>query len=301
MLGGYDPANPLTLPFGTSASNLCSTCDCVEDLWICLICGHVGCGRYKGGHAKDHWKETAHNFALELETQYVWDYAEDRWVHRMIREKGGDGKADDSPGGDDSQTTPNNEGMVAREKLESIGLEYTHLIASQLESQRAYYEDMLRNAVNRGSKASAAAETAERRAVAAEEKLQSLQEQHRILTAETVPQLERDLERERGKAAKSQELARNMSKSVQEEKRLNEGLMKRIEHLNGDSEAVRKQLEELKLETADLKEMNRDLSMFISGQEKLKEMEKEGQLGEGEVEAGTASVPEKKGKRRGKK
>jgi BRCA1-associated protein len=77
--------------------------------------------------------------------------------------------------------------------------------------------------------------------------------------------------------------------------------MKRIEHLSTDNEAVRKQMEELKVENEELKEMNRDLSMFISGQEKLKEMENEGQLGEGEIEGGTASVPEKKGRRRGKR
>ena len=41
------------------------------DLWICLICGHVGCGRYREGHAIDHWKGSHHCYALELETQRV--------------------------------------------------------------------------------------------------------------------------------------------------------------------------------------------------------------------------------------
>ena len=27
-----------------------------QDVWICLICGHVGCGRYREGHAVDHWR-----------------------------------------------------------------------------------------------------------------------------------------------------------------------------------------------------------------------------------------------------
>lgn len=39
------------------------------DLWICLICGHVGCGRYRGSHAADHWQSSGHGYALELETQ----------------------------------------------------------------------------------------------------------------------------------------------------------------------------------------------------------------------------------------
>lgn len=41
-----DSSNPHTQPFGSGASNLCTVCDCTDDLWICLICGHVGCGRY---------------------------------------------------------------------------------------------------------------------------------------------------------------------------------------------------------------------------------------------------------------
>ena len=87
---------------------------------------------------------------------------------------------------------------------------------------------------------------------------------------------------------------------LQEEKRINEGLLKSIEHLGAENDNVKKQMEELKLENAELKEMNRDLTMFISGQEKLKAMEKEGQVEEGELEAGSASVPEKKTRRRKK-
>lgn len=298
----YDPANPYSQPFGSSISNLCSVCDSTDDLWVCLICGHVGCGRYKGGHAKDHWKETAHSFSLELETQHVWDYAGDMWVHRLIRDKG-DGKVVELPGRNSQggQQQQEDEDVVPRAKLESIGLEYTHLITSQLESQRAYYEGMISKAVDKASMASAAAETAASQASKAMEKLSLLDEKYESLTRETIPQIERDLEREKAKATKSQELARNLSKSVQEEKRINEGLLKRIEHLNGEGEQVRKQLEALAAENNDLKEMNRDLSMFISGQEKLKEMESEGQLGEGEIEGGTASVPEKKSRRRGKR
>jgi len=41
-------------PFGRNPgeAEACSVCGCEEDLWICLVCGNVGCGRYKGAHAK---------------------------------------------------------------------------------------------------------------------------------------------------------------------------------------------------------------------------------------------------------
>lgn len=67
-----------------------------QDLWICLICGHVGCGRYREGHAVDHWHETEHAYALELESQRVWDYVSDGYVHRLIQSKT-DGKLVEVP------------------------------------------------------------------------------------------------------------------------------------------------------------------------------------------------------------
>lgn len=292
-----DPANPYSQPFGSSVSNLCTVCDCADDLWICLICGYLGCGRYKGGHAKDHWKETAHSFALELETQHVWDYAGDLWVHRLIRDKG-DGKVVELPNRSNQSGPSLDEDVVPRAKLDNIGLEYTQLLMSQLESQRSYYEEMLSKAVDKAAKAAAAAESMALQSSAATEKLNELEEKFKSLTADTIPQLERDLERERNKASKSDKLARNMGKSLQEEKRVNEGLMKRIEHLGSENEKATKQLGEMKSEVEELKEMNRDLSMFISGQEKLKQLENEGQLEEGELQEGSASVPEKKGRRR---
>lgn len=33
------------------AENKCVECQSSENLWICLICGYVGCGRYVEGHA----------------------------------------------------------------------------------------------------------------------------------------------------------------------------------------------------------------------------------------------------------
>ena len=58
-----------------------------QDLWMCLICGHVGCGRYREGHAAGHSKESGHAYALELEAQRVWDYSSDNYVHRLVQSK----------------------------------------------------------------------------------------------------------------------------------------------------------------------------------------------------------------------
>ena len=45
----------------------CGVCHRPNELWQCLICGYVGCGRYVGKHAFDHYQRTGHNFALNLQ------------------------------------------------------------------------------------------------------------------------------------------------------------------------------------------------------------------------------------------
>lgn len=299
-----DPDDPYSHPFGHGVSNMCGRCNTTDDLWICLICGNVGCGRYKGGHAKEHWKETAHCFSLELETQHVWDYAGDMWVHRLIRQKG-EGKVVEFPSTEMASSTGHGQGgpdqdVVPRAKLDNIGMEYTHLLTSQLESQRLYFEEIVSKAADKASKASAAAEAASSQASEAMSKLRLLETDHRTLRDETIPQLERDLERERKRADKSTELARKLGSSLQEEKKINEGLMEKVQHVNKEVETLKGLNEQLRAEVMEQKEMNNDLTMFISGQEKLKEMEQEGKITQEELDGGEASVPEKKGKGKGK-
>lgn len=65
----------------------CSTCGTEQSLWICLICGNVGCGRYLNHHARDHYKKTGHSYALECNTSLVWDYVQEEWVHRIVQNK----------------------------------------------------------------------------------------------------------------------------------------------------------------------------------------------------------------------
>ncbi|DBA02516.1 TPA: hypothetical protein N0F65_010988 [Lagenidium giganteum] len=128
----------------------CEVCHTTEHLWICLICGHVGCGRYSNEHAKQHYQETLHTYSLELETQRVWDYAGDGYVHRLILNKQ-DGKFVEFPSpntvsGERSQMPPPTsaeEEEVEHRKLEKLAVEYNFLLKSQLEEQRLFYERRL--------------------------------------------------------------------------------------------------------------------------------------------------------------
>ncbi|KAJ9189959.1 hypothetical protein P3X46_001203 [Hevea brasiliensis] len=131
--------------------SICFVCQTSENLWLCVICGFVGCGRYKAGHATRHWKETQHCYSLELETQRVWDYAGDNYVHRLIQSKT-DGKlvelnshcvhANDGCGSCDCVKSGISDALL-NSKVEAIVNEYNELLATQLENQKLYFETLL--------------------------------------------------------------------------------------------------------------------------------------------------------------
>jgi hypothetical protein len=65
----------------------CAECKNVENLWICLCCGYVGCGRYNLRHAVEHNVQTSHNFSIEVNSHRIWNYLGDHYVHRIIQTK----------------------------------------------------------------------------------------------------------------------------------------------------------------------------------------------------------------------
>ena len=193
--------------------------------------------------------------------------------------------------------------MVPVEKLEHIGLEYTHLLTSQLESQRVYFEELVGKAVAKASAASSSASSASQRAEEALSQLQDLQLAHAHLRDEVVVNLERDLAREKKRADKSAELARGFGRSLTEEREVSRGLLERIEHVNASMAGVSGELGVLREENAELKEQNRDLLFSVTASSRIQDMRDEGGgLEAGEVEGGTVSLPpEKKGRGRGRR
>lgn len=122
----------------SSRTYCCFECQSAESLWICLICGNIGCGRYQEAHAYEHYRETNHLFALEIETQHIWDYVTDGYVHRLIQQV--DGGFVELPETGKQVSGENN-------KIDQISLDYSYMLTSQLDSQRIYYEEQLNHLV----------------------------------------------------------------------------------------------------------------------------------------------------------
>jgi BRCA1-associated protein len=297
--GGRSPSQDET-------HNVCSVCNAEQNLWICLICGNVGCGRYDSAHAFAHYESTAHSYAMDVTTQHVWDYAGDGYVHRLIQNKS-DGQLVDLPAAWVSNGKGVSGGMAAmgadmvpREKMETMGAEYAYLLQSQLENQRSYFEEQLERAVDKASQASAAAEKATATMEAMMQSFEQLQTKYKEAKSNT-HSLERDLERATRKAEKTDALAKRLAKDWKEEKSMNEALMENVQFFSGKLKVVDERYQELEAEKKELEDLNRDLTFSITGGEKLQELKDAGEDIDGTIEVPVAGNSGKKRKGKGKK
>ncbi|KAG2129212.1 uncharacterized protein EDB93DRAFT_1256339 [Suillus bovinus] len=286
------------IPFANAAATSLSTCaDCssTANLWICLICGNIGCGRYGRAHAHAHYEKTTHLYALELETQRVWDYAGDGYVHRLIQNKA-DGKLVELPSAassmgvnsrDDGTLGPSHADSLSAEKIEAIGIEYSYLLTSQLDSQRLFYEEQttelktqveeLRNLVEKLS-----LDLEKDKTEAKEREVQFRREQE-----EKLNEVYKDKIKAEKKAERIAEVARKFEKELKEEKAVSEGLLRnltKMKETNAQSEAQR---QEYQAKIDDLQDQVRDVMFFLEARAKI---EQEGGAS-AEAAGGTVELP----------
>ncbi|KAJ8713170.1 hypothetical protein PYW08_008474 [Mythimna loreyi] len=174
-------------------------------LWICLICGNVGCGRYEGGHAAKHFLQSNHTYALQLGSNRVWDYAGDNFVHRLVQNKA-DGKLVAAEGGLTSEDS-----ACGGEKLDSAQLEFTYILTQQLDSQRMFYEERMNKLeaehINEVEKLRFRASEAEASSSALSEQVAALTKENKTLerklhqVTNKISILQNELSEERGLAA----------------------------------------------------------------------------------------------------
>ncbi|BFZ60516.1 hypothetical protein YB2330_001552 [Saitoella coloradoensis] len=272
----------------SSEASRCGSCGAVSNLWICLICGNIGCGRYDEAHAYSHYVETNHLYALELQTQRVWDYVNDSYVHRLIQNKA-DGKLVELPSASSTgpgvyAPAPQPGDYVPRDKLDAVGLEYTYLLQSQLDSQRQYYEDKLLTAVDKASGATADAEKIKAKLEETTVALSVLQVEHATLTREILPKLESEKNKAEAKAAKLTDMVRTMEKEWREEKSMNKSILERVNFLMKDKEERDKEL-------AEMREQVTDLMMALTMRDRV---EASGEGVGGDIEVREAPKPNRK-------
>ena len=277
------------IPFSSTSSSRCVDCSpespSRSNLWICLICGNIGCGRYRRAHAQAHYERTTHLYALELETQRVWDYAGDGYVHRLIQNKA-DGKLVELPSAASSIATagsarsgggPSAADALSAEKIEAIGIEYSYLLTSQLDSQRTFYEEQT---AAYKTQVEQLTQLVQNLSEEVESSKQTVLKEEEARLAE----MEKSRARAEKRADKANELARVLDKELKGERAVSEGLMKNLVAVKERAEKVEKEKEELKLRVSELEDQVRDIMFFVEARSKI-------EAGEGDAaEAAGGSV-----------
>lgn len=289
-----------TMPSFVPEHGCCSICGTGSDLWVCLICATVGCGRYKAGHAHRHHQETGHLYSLELETQRVWDYAGDGYVHRLIQNKAESKAADEggpapmsyrnavtsSKGGHQMEASGSAAGQSGskgpemselEEKMEAIGLEYSHLLSTQLESQRAFYEDQVRVQQRRADDMEKETIRLSLQVDQAETQSSDLKRSLDVVSSR-YDSAYKNLERSLGKI-------KALDDDLKGERLMSKGLIGKIDRMEAENAVRSGEMAKLQNDNRELQEQVRDLMVFLETREVI---EREGgeELRGGDVEVG---------------
>ena len=230
----------------------------------------------------------------------MWDYAGDGYVHRLIQNKA-DGKLVELPsaatssaaggGRDGGGMGPGPSDTLTAEKIEAIGIEYSYLLTSQLDSQRSFYEDRVNEleATVNGLKGmvtrlSTEADEANKRA-ADEAERRGVEEEARIAG------LERDKDKAEKKAERFVALSRRLEKELKEERAFGEGLMQNLQNLKERVEASEQQKRDFQVRIDELQDQVKDVMFYLEAQSKIANEGSE--LAGGSIEVRTN--PKKKG------
>ncbi len=272
------------------AEQRCSDCQSAEDLWICLVCGYVGCGRYVGGHSHAHFVSTQHCYTMELGQNRVWDYVGDNFVHRLVQTDGSDGKLVEAEGngglepGDCNSKTVGGVTVNSDEKLDSIQLEYTYLLTSQLEAQRRYYEEKI-----------------ERLEEHAHQEMEEVMNRARssVEESKTMEASLTVVSKEKAKSdQKVSQLSTKLSKlttELKEEKQLNESLRKNQSEWQAKMTKMEKEMnsssEEKDKQISDLQEQMRDLMFYLEAQNQIAQSPIADEIKDGQVSVAEGTTP----------
>lgn len=259
-------------------SSVCMECEGNEALWICLICGHVGCGRYQGGHAASHNRNTSHQYALQIGTNRVWDYAGDNFVHRLLQNKT-DGKLV-------ATNAPSSEGD---EKVDSMQLEFTYLLASQLDAQRKHFEDRLSRveATMAADKMNVSRET------------EKIRENNAQIEQKLNSAIKEKLALEKKLTAMNARLT-TVLRDLAEEKQFSKTLQ--LNHTSWQTKyaSLEKLYKEKEQEVVDLKEQVRDLMFYMEAQNTISHSELKDEIASGSVTVGEEPASKNKNRRKKK-
>ena len=183
---------------------------------------------------------------------------------------------------------PSQADALNAEKIEAIGIEYSYLLTSQLDSQRSFYEEQTADLRSQINELTVLVQNSnkqfEQEQTRHKEDDLKRQKQHE----EQISQLLKEKSKADHKADKAMELARKLEKDLREERAVSDGLVKNLANMKQREEFSDKERENFSSRVRELEDQVRDVMFFLEAKTRIEQ----GDGIESEAAGGSISLPE---------
>ena len=230
-------------------------------------------------------------------------------MHRLIQNKA-DGKLVELPSAASSlpQTSreegglgPSQADALSAEKIEAIGIEYSYLLTSQLDSQRSFYEEQTTELRTQVGELKSLVEKLSEEFAHDQQRSRDQEARIRKEEADKLAQALKEKTKAEHKAEKVSELARRLEKELREERAVSEGLMKNLGKMKERAELADKEKDDFTQKVRDLEDQVRDVMFFLEAKTKIEQgdgVESEAAGGSIEVASPTPQQPKANSKKK---
>lgn len=202
---------------------------------------------------------------------------------------------------DDDTPGPSHADALSAEKIEAIGIEYSYLLTSQLDSQRSFYEEQITQLKTQVDQLRSIVEKLGREVEEGNAEAVTQEQLRRSEEGEKLEAIHREKQKVEKRADKAAELARKFEKELKEEKAVSEGLLKNLGKMKERAELLERQKQEHDEKISELQDQLRDVMFFLEARTKIEQGQgAEAEAAGGSVELPTPIVPVNK-KKKGKK
>jgi BRCA1-associated protein len=176
---------------------------------------------------------------------------------------------------------PSQADALSAEKMEAIGIEYSYLLTSQLDSQRSFYEEQTTDLTSKINELTTLVQNFSN-------KFEQEQTRHREEESKRQKEHEQEMSKILKEKSKATELARKLEKELREEQAVSKGLMTNLAVMRQKAEFFDKEREDFSSRVRELEDQVRDVMFFLEAKTKI---EQGGGI-ESEAAGGSVSVPD---------
>lgn len=157
---------------------------------------------------------------------------------------------------------PSQADALTAEKIEAIGIEYSYLLTSQLDSQRVYYEEQMVELNTKVNELKRLVDDLTTEFKKEKERSRAEEERIRKEESEKLSLVLKEKTKIEHRAEKLAEFSRKLDKELKEEKVVSEGLMTNLAKMREKAELDEKKVRELE-------DQARDVMFFLDAQQRI--------------------------------